>query len=370
MKRHLKLMGLAAAIIVSGCKPEPNEAKSGGGSVPKSDRIEYAALSNDQAIVTVDGVALTKGDLELTCAIRGRLARITDRRLTVEKLEQIKMRTRQQAVREFMLRQAVLSEADRRQIVVDDSEFADFERRFLAGLSKKGKPITMAQVTNDLPAATAAAFVDDLRKDCRYQKLFAIMREEARSQITQAEAERRFATIKRYNERAHREESKIYADATNVYERLKSGETFESLVDEMSGQTPRIDADMDWGTFQREFFANDPEIHRLLGEMREGEFSPPVTGNNGLIIFRLNKTIAPDKENDPGGDYYHLGKIFFSLPEFFELTDSTNLRARIEREISEEKFQRKLLQLQASCKVVHPNGVVIMPQNKATNKAR
>ena len=66
MKRHLKLMGLAAAIIVSGCKPEPTETKSVDGSVPKSDRIEYAALSNDQAIVTVDGVALTKGDLELT----------------------------------------------------------------------------------------------------------------------------------------------------------------------------------------------------------------------------------------------------------------------------------------------------------------
>ncbi|MGN0854724.1 MAG: peptidylprolyl isomerase [Kiritimatiellia bacterium] len=372
MKRTgLMMMGLAAGLLWTGCRREAEPdisseatATSAPSATTRSQRIDYASLSNDQAIVTVDGKALTKGALERECAIRQALARLADPKLTVEKQEKIRQSVLDSAVRRFLLRQAVLSEAERRGVVESEEELAALHERFLQSLGRKQPRRTFAQVTNRLSAAEAQALMDDLRLDCRYGKMQAILRDEAATHITPEETERRFRDIGRYNQRARAEEQQIYAQATNVYERLKSGETFESLVDEFAGQAPRIDTDLEWGTFQRGFFADDPEIHRLLGEMKDGEYSPPVQGNNGIIIIRLNRTVAPDKADDPGGDYYQLGKIFFALPEIFELSDQAALRARIERELTDKKLNRKLLELQAACKVEHPNGVVAMPRNR------
>ncbi len=320
--------------------------------------VKYASLKPSDPIVTVNGVALTKAHLEEECAIQTMLASLANRKLTLEAAEKIASRLRTTAVRRFLLRQAVLAEADRRGISVPDEDFAAFRDRFAAGVGRSTRRFTYAQVTNRLSAAQAAGLDEDLRRDCRYQKMIGLLKKEAEVTVTADEAERRFARIRAYNARAAEAERAAWAEATNVWRRLQGGAPFEGVAAELAGEAPRIDADMAWGTFQLPFFDDDKALQKALADLKPGAFTPPVPGNNGLIIVQLLERLPPADPQDARGDYLRLAKIFFRLPETFDLTDAAQLKKDLQRELSDEKLQAALNRLQLKMEVAHPMGVV------------
>lgn len=332
----------------------------------KKPSVRYDALRPSDAVMTVDGNALTKAAIETECGIQVVLAALANRKLTIEQAEKIRQGVRLRARKNFLLQQALLKEAARRGLAVTDDEYAAFCTNFTKRLTRQSKKMTFPQVLGRLSDAEAQSLQDALRQDCLVQKVRKALQEESRVAVTPEEAARRFRVIEDYNAKARTKEKEIYASATNTWTRLKAGESFEALVDELQGQAPEIDADMEWGTFQREFFREDKNVYDALGKLGPGEFTPPIEGNGGLLIFQVCDVQPPTAEAAAGGDFYALAKIFYALPIVYDLTDTEALQKRLEREMSDEKLQSKLVALQTGCQVAHPNGPVNMntPKNK------
>lgn len=376
MKKILFASALAAALV--GCdqpKTSANEKSAAPETAQKTDEhkhgerlpsVPYSSLKAEDAVIVIDGQALTKGMIENECNIQVVLASIANRNLTVEQGKKIQENVRNRARKNFMLRCAVLNEAARRGMTVTDGEFTAFCTNFAKRITRKSKKMTFDQLQARFTDAEAQSLKDDLRRDCLFQKAHKAFKEECLVAVTKEEAERRFRLIERYNENARKKETEIYANATNAWKRLQKGESFETLVADFAGQAPEIDADMDWGTFQRGFFKEDPNVYAALEKMGPGEYTPPIEGNGGLIIFQLLEIQPPTAEAAAGGDFYHLAKIFYQLPIIYDLTDADALQKQLVKELSDEKLQRKLLDLQLACKVEHPNGAVNMRSANAT----
>ena len=375
----LASLSLASLLLVCGCGRPDGSASPGDGRASGTPRahtdaparrasVDYATLRASDPVVTVDGVALTKGQLEDECDIQTALAALANRKFTVENASRLKERLRQSAVRRFLLRRAVLKEADRRQVAVSDAELDAFRGKLASRVGRRARALTYAQVTNRLSAAQAASLDADLRQDCRYQKAHSLLREACRVSVTPQEAEKRFARIRDYNARAEAAEREAYAAATNAWRRLAGGAAFEDVAAELDGQGSRIVSDMEWGTFQLPFFADDPALREALSRMGPGEFTPPLPGDNGLLLVLVQEKTPPSSPADAGGDYYRLARILFRLPETFELTDAERLRKDLERELTDERLGSALLKLQADMTVEHPMGVVVFRPTPTATK--
>ena len=374
MKSTKSLAACALALALAGCDnpPTPNAASAPAASAPtnataaanatapRKPSVRYDALRPEDAVMTVDGRPLTKAAIENECGIQVVLAALANRKLTVEQSEKIRVGVRNRARKNFLLQQALLKEAARRGLTVSDDEYAAFCTNFTKRLTRQSKKMTFPQVLGRLSAAEAQSLKDTLRADCLVQKVRQALREESRVAVTKEEAARRFRLIESYNAKARAKEKEIYASATNTWKRLTGGEPFEALVDELQGEAPEIDADREWGTFQRGFFKEDKNVYEALGKLGPGEFTPPIEGNGGLILFQVVDVQPPTEDAAAGGDFYQLAKIFYALPVVYDLTDVDALQARLMKEMSDEKLQGKLNALQLACKVEHPNGAVNM----------
>ena len=369
---------LATFLLIGGCGKPDGSASSGDGCASgtcthtnapaRRASVNYATLKASDPIVTIDGVALTKGQIEDECDIQTALAALANRKFTVQNANQLKERLRQTAVRQFLLRQAVLREADRRQIAITEAELDALRQKFTQRLGREARRLTYAQITNRLSAAQAACLDADLRQDCRYQKTHSLLRDECRVSVTPQEAEQRFARIKAYNARAEIAERETYAEATNAWRRLIGGAAFEDVAADLGGQDSHVVSDKEWGTFQLPFFADDPALREALSKMGPGEFTPPLPGDNGLVLVQVLDKIPPANPADAGGDYYRLARILFQLPETFELTDTARLREDLERELTNEKLNSLLLRLQVGMTVEHPMGVVVFRPTSTETK--
>ena len=89
----------------------------------------------------------------------------------------------------------------------------------------------------------------------------------------------------------------------------------------------------EWGVFPLVALADSPELQRILPKMSPGDVTPPVEGDNGLVVVRLADV---DRSADPVG--YCLDRIFFRLPECVP----TLSRDEIAGKIAEERRRRQL----------------------------
>jgi hypothetical protein len=368
-----KLFTLAILLVcLLGCDEQRAKPATNEHTVPPEYSL-YPSLKGSDILVTANGISLTKKDVEEECDIQTSLLSFSKRKLKDTQIEKKMDRLRSTAIPRFLLRRAVLDEANRRSLTVSDEEFLALRTRFVQSTlhSSKVKAEDYAKITNRLSVAQAAILDHDLRQDALYQKVLKILREECRVSISPEEAEKKFKQVEAYNVRADAAEHEIFHQATNVWNKLKAGKDFEAAVADLSGQAPRIDADMNWGTFQRGFFAkDDPAISAALGSMEVGDFTPPLLGNGGLVIFQVTARQPSDNPADLGGDHYQLAKIFFQLPEKFDLSDKEQFRKDYAEELSKKKLDEKLKQLRKELKTEYPNGKIRMNENEAHQHAK
>ena len=351
--------------LLLGCEKAEKLADQAASPTPPSES-DYSVLKSSDVLVTVNGVALTKRDVEEECEIQSALVSLSKKPADAQ-IEKMKARLRSTAIRRFVLRRALLEEAAHRAVSVSDSEFDEFSKTFAKQVLRGLRGGSYSQITNRIGSSLSAVLNSDLRQDCLYKKVYSALREDSCAVISDEEVAERYKQVQAYNVRAAKAEQDIFAQATNVWESLNKGESFEDAVNRLTGQVPQIDVDMEWGMFQRGFFAkDDPEIYAALGKMGPGDYSPPVLGNGGLIIFMVTAITPPDNPTDVGGDRYSLAKIFFALPEKFELTDLDQFRKDLAEELTETKLKTTIQALQDKLVIKYPNGKIVM--RKASTK--
>lgn len=113
--------------------------------------------------------------------------------------------------------------------------------------------------------------------------------------------------IKEYNARMTLTNAVIYAQATNCWKELKAGANFVDMVKKYSTIPLEVRDNGEWGTLGLQQLEPDEKIHAFVKANGEGAFSPPIEGDNGLMILRIDGR----KDED-----YTLSRIFFRLPLF------------------------------------------------------
>ena len=115
--------------------------------------------------------------------------------------------------------------------------------------------------------------------------------------------------IKVYNSSIAQTNAMIYARATNCWQKLTAGADFVDMVFEYSDLEQERKDKGEWGTLDLQQLEPDEALHSFVKTHAPGDISPPLEGDNGLMILRIDG--RKDAECT-------LSRIYFQLPMFVQ----------------------------------------------------
>ena len=151
------------------------------------------------------------------------------------------------------------------------------------------------------------------------------------------------AKIAKWNEDMAKTNALQFVKATNVWEKLRAGADFVKTARVNTEKEDEIEDDCEWGTIDDKFLEDDPALRKQVKSMKVGEFSPPIEGDGGILIVRLDSL-----EEDDG---YTVSRIFFHKGNVLTPAPKKDIVAAAERKYVDELFRRKLGELMAKANV-------------------
>ena len=161
-----------------------------------------------------------------------------------------------------------------------------------------------------------------------------------------------------FNVRAAATNAIVYARATNCWQQIVGGKlTFVEAAEKFdeTEERNRLE-DAVWGEFALKAFAEEEE-RELVGWLRKmevGDVTPPVEGDNGLVVVKL---LGYGEEKSDGGERtYRLARIFFRLHEVWEPQTDEEMAADLKSIAERERWQKFLSRELESVKIEFPAG--------------
>ena len=177
--------------------------------------------------------------------------------------------------------------------------------------------------------------------------------------LTPAQIEFEFKRIADFNKRADLTNAVAHAHATNAWNRLKAGESFETVASEMSELKYERKDKGKWANLDWQQMECDPPLLKYARQLKPGEYSPPIEADNGLMILRVDK--KDEKE-------CHMSRIFFHLPMYCKVPTAEELEARIKMKHADRVFKGVYDRLKAAAEI--RVGDQAKAKNKAKNKTK
>lgn len=167
--------------------------------------------------------------------------------------------------------------------------------------------------------------------------------------LTPEEVSNAQKNIAEYNAMMTKTNALIKARAKMVWERLKKGAKFEDMAAEYSEIESEREDKGEWGTLDINQFKDDVNVFDWAQKLEVGEFTPPIEGDNGLMIMRLDSKDAAKGE-------YTFSRIFFLLPMFAEKLSDKEILQEVRSRHKDNLFAAKLEELRKTAKIVRPTG--------------
>ena len=153
------------------------------------------------------------------------------------------------------------------------------------------------------------------------------------------------ARIKAYNAEMSLTNALVFARATNVWEKLKAGADFKQMAKQFS-EVPREAQDGgEWGNLGLQQLEPDEDLVNWAQKLQPGEFSPPIEGDNGLMILRMDSKKGED---------YGLSRIYFRLPMFQDVVSEEELLKLKRQQHERAVLQKELNAIVESVEVEKP----------------
>ena len=266
----------------------------------------------DVAIAELDGRKLTCSDCEAKIALRLKLFRLANPAADEETLSAYETRLRRSAVDRFVEESVVHEESARLKISAHDDEVCVQLDRFaplLDRLTRDERTLLNAAAREEaLACATRQAWMSSCEVSVSPEELQA-------AQVRVAEYEALVAATN----------AAVYARATNAWMRLVAGEPFVSVARQFNEAEGLDPADIEWGDFRLTDLADERDLVSAIDRLSVGDFTPPVQGDNGLMIVRMVARGNEDPERT-----ITLERIFFHLAAETEplMTDEIEHRLR------------------------------------------
>lgn len=329
---------LAPAILAVFCIVGCTDDQQRGANVAKKSSDE----AKDVEIISVNGQKLMRSALNAKISFMVKMSELINPKMTVQETQRLKGMLKAGAKNVF-IRQVVLSDYLKAEKVEIDPVAIEREQgRLLAKAHmKKGKIGDLKKKVGPYGA--------ELDEYVRARACEATVRAHILAQnptnLPPNWAAEQIKIAKAYNARMALTNQIVYARATNVWEKLKAGADFKEMARQYTEVPMEKKDGGEWGQLELRQLEPDEELAEWAKKLKVGEFSPPILGDNGLMIMRIDEMKGTD---------YVLSRIFFRLPMFAAIRSEQELEKRKMAEIRSELISKKIGSLVKAAKVVRP----------------
>ena len=307
MKKKLCIFAVLA-VALAGCSDNGQSAAESA-----DDKTIVKKPAKNRVVITVNGRELRQTNLAERVEMFVKVSTLANPKMTLNDLQRLRKKIK-----------AIMPKMFKREVVFED--FLKSEKLTVA-------PETLEKAKKGIVASFKGRLTyDGLRRKVG-PALAGILDGFAASQATEITvrrrileknplelapdyAEKQLALIAKYNAEMSLTNAIVYARATNTWEKLKSGADFRAVAREFSEVPREAREGGDWGTLGLQQLEPDEDLAKWAQQLQPGEFSPPIEGDNGLMILRVDSKKGED---------YALSRIYFRLPMFKEVVSKEEL---------------------------------------------
>ena len=332
--------GLAFLILLSGflsgCGDSPAQSAK-----PAS---KAAASGADAVLVRVGKHELRRGDLLRRVAMMGALQEYRNPRLSKAKLGKYRESLSKSFPGVFVQTAVLEDYAAAEKLTVTKEMVGEFEKNAFKRLKLKNDKTLKSYADLRKKIGEYGPELDaQVRAEALRQAVYNHFLELYPTNIPDSYVDDQLRRFESYNRSATLTNALIYAKATNVWEQLKKGADFGEMAVKYSDLEDERESKGEWGTLDRRQLNEDPEILAWGLKLKPGEFSPPIEGDNGLMIMRLD-------ERDEKCTEFAVTRIFFQLPQFYEPAPREEIKKAAYDKYGRELFVRKIAELEKAAK--------------------
>ncbi len=295
----------------------------------------------DEVLMRVNDEVLTSKSLNGQIALRMRVMRkkYAKRAESLAKLGEYERKLRDTAAQGFSRKAVFVSYAKKNGIEIDQEELDGYLQK-AAAFYGFGNVVGLKK---EFSADEYAVFEDTARFELLAEKGEKAFDDSIVVSVSEKEVDDGFVKLDQLNAIAQATNVLVFARATNVYERIKSGEiTFKEAVKTYSEDGAMVKNGI-WGTFKNaDLAAREPKLNALIKGAKKGAVLPPVECDNAVAIVKLGPEI-----NDTTALY----RVLFKLAAEWEIPTREKLREVLEYNKFKELKDKRTEELFNSCKI-------------------
>jgi len=344
-------MILAVAASICGCGKSRSESAAKGDG---NDRT-WGELGGDDVIVSVNGVALTKSEM----ASRQRLREaVLAYKMPTASRDYVRnsLKGRLPSIAKAHLPRSIyLGEAKRRGITAEEEDIKEAKASFMRQFGVENRP-SFEKFNKSLDELDQKTLADEIAGNATINALFrkAYPKEYAVSNSIIAEVAE---DIDRRNRIAGKAYTNALETAAKAIERIKAGEDFGDVADQMSA-VPR-DQDMLWGeVYPEDLEKMLPDIFVALAGKDVDTVTDALELDDAIHIVKLIDRVGSGRRSmmNSNPEKWVLGEIVIRLPQYFRISPDGDVIAH-QRNEQLKSVRRSLYEkCIATARVEYPNG--------------
>ena len=343
------------ALVLSGCSDGNRSADASAGATNGVGKVAGEKPVRDRLVISVNGRELRSTNLEERVEMFVKVSTIANPKMTLAEVPKLRSRLRKSLPKLFVREVVFEKFAASEKIKVGKTMIEKARKDLLS--SFKGR-MTYDNLRRKV-GESAAALDDFVRVQATELAVRQRILDKNPLELPPNYAAEQIKRIKAYNAEMAVSNAVVYARATNAWEKLKAGADFRQVAREFSEVPREAEEGGDWGTLGLQQLEPDEALAEWAQKLQPGGFSPPIEGDNGLMILRVDSR---------KGDDYKLSRVYFRLPMFQELVGEKEL-LRLKRAQHEQAvLSREIAALVKAAKVVDPKKKKKV--KKAKGKAR
>jgi len=356
---------LAAAVV--GCNGEKKAKKS------------YGKLTNEAKLAVLNGVSYTKAEADRDMAISLSLSVLKyGEKLTDEQKVRLIANVRNELLKKWVFRRAMLDEAKKRNVELTEEELNEYKKRMVVEFRKSQKDgmrkIRFSDFRIAVGPKNATAFENRVREDALIKKVRNVIRQEFVKPVREADLADYRKRIADINAEASATNAAAWRAAQKAYKSISSGMDYDVVGAKIAEIHEHASYDREWYAPTPKDLEGETNLLARLPKMKVGEVTPPIECDNGIGIIRLNAIITKDSKGKEIEPAYALSRIDFELAETCkEGENDEEARKSIERFKAEAGFKEAMVAIRDGLVVEYPHGEDItkfVSVPKANNKKK
>lgn len=377
---RLAIFAALASLAFLGCerKPEPSAPPSPAAAKkpaaekpaePKKPQGEKRAkkgeLPDSAVVIKVGDIKTTKADYHAYLRMVEALYRNRHPSYSKEKIKAAVARQKMTAVSEILSRSLMMTAFGGRKCKIRADVRDDMRRSYVKTFCHKGQDfaeLRSAMFDADSGTLFDKCFEQDLQIRCAMQEAYS-------NELTVTEADLRAAKerVASYNRRAAATNELIRARMEAALRKVKAGADFAALAREYSMAKEDGDGG-DMGECVLSDFDGESDDYKIaVAQLKEGETTGVLESSVGHDILKAVKFI-PKESSSTGLPTWHLARIHFSKPFFFEEVPDDELVEDLKKEKRDALLEDLMPKLRDLAKIEFPHGREMFAVNAGAKK--